>query len=89
MISYYDNKISFYSIPKYKPYVKIIVKYNIPIKYSYYKLSNNYILLPSMPTEPPKFIIKFVPINNIEPPPGLETLLYSKNNNDIEPPPGL
>ena len=68
MYSFYEKKQSFY--PKFIPFVKIIVKYPKPLKYSYYKLiSNNShkdILLPDMPLEAPQYIKRNLPPEPLE-----------------------
>ena len=61
------KKQSFYNMPKYIPYVKMMVNYKQPIKYSYYKLFKNsendtYIIkLQEMPLEAPSYIKRILP----------------------------
>lgn len=99
------NKIDMSPKPNYTPYVKIYVKYNEPIKYSYYKIGDNNILLREIPCQAPIYkIIKIPPKPLNFPPPAAEPLnlpaadslnlspkkLEEKYNMQyINPPPGL
>jgi len=63
-----DKKQSFYNMPEYIPYIKMVVNYKHPIKYSYYKLFKNsemndtYIIkLQEMPLEAPCYIKRNLP----------------------------
>ena len=69
------NKINMSAKPNYTPYVKIYVKYNEPIKYSYYKIGDNNILLREIPCQAPIYKIIKIPSQPLNfPPPAAEPL---------------